>query len=167
MIWVGIGLVPFLVMTQRWWEWTCTALILLAVWYSGQGAFFSPNNRIDIQTLNLLEKSTQAKSEWELSVNRDFHQNLLDLSSPAVQGLSGTSNRKFVKYFYEIPFRVQKEGATALVVGAGTGNDVAAALRCKYSRVVSIEIDPVIMKMGQELHPEKPCASPPGSTCHQ
>jgi hypothetical protein len=43
-----------------------------------------------------------------------------------------------------------------LVLGAGTGNDVAAALRNGAGRVVAVEIDPLILQLGAQLHFEKP-----------
>jgi hypothetical protein len=46
------------------------------------------------------------------------------------------------------------------VVGAGTGNDVAAALRHGAKHVDAVEIDPVILELGADLHPEQPYNSP-------
>src|ERR1019366_10149083 len=46
-----------------------------------------------------------------------------------------------------------------LVIGAGTGNDVAAALRAGCQSVDAVEIDPRIVKLGQRLHPEHPYQS--------
>jgi hypothetical protein len=43
-----------------------------------------------------------------------------------------------------------------LVVGAGTGNDVAAALRHGAMHVDAVEIDPVILELGRKYHPEHP-----------
>ncbi len=43
-----------------------------------------------------------------------------------------------------------------LVVGAGTGNDVSAALRNTQRTVYAVEIDPVIARLGKQLHFEKP-----------
>ena len=43
-----------------------------------------------------------------------------------------------------------------LIVGAGTGNDVAAALRAGVVHVDAVEIDPAIVKMGRRHHPERP-----------
>jgi len=45
-----------------------------------------------------------------------------------------------------------------LVVGAGTGNDVAGALRAGAEHVTAVEIDPEILQLGRELHPEHPYA---------
>jgi predicted membrane-bound spermidine synthase len=46
------------------------------------------------------------------------------------------------------------------VVGAGTGNDVAATLRAGAKRVDAIEIDPAIMLVGMLDHSEKPYQNP-------
>jgi hypothetical protein len=40
------------------------------------------------------------------------------------------------------------------------GNDVAAALRNGAGHVTAVEIDPMILKLGKRLHPEKPYADP-------
>ncbi len=50
--------------------------------------------------------------------------------------------------------------ANVAVVGAGTGNDVAAALRAGAEHVEAIEIDPAILLAGKLGHPEKPYSDP-------
>ena len=47
---------------------------------------------------------------------------------------------------------------TALLVGAGSGNDAAGALRHGV-RVTAVEIDPVIIALGRRYHPERPYES--------
>lgn len=49
-----------------------------------------------------------------------------------------------------------------LVIGAGTGNDVALALAKNpgVERIDAVEIDPVILSLGQELHPDHPYDNP-------
>ena len=47
-----------------------------------------------------------------------------------------------------------------LIVGAGSGNDVAGALRHGPEHVTAVEIDPVILDWGRKYHPEKPYSSP-------
>jgi hypothetical protein len=47
-----------------------------------------------------------------------------------------------------------------MVVGAGSGNDVAAALRQGASHVDAVELDPVINKEGRLHHPDQPYADP-------
>ncbi len=47
-----------------------------------------------------------------------------------------------------------------LVVGAGSGNDVAVALDHGARHVDAVEIDPVLLARGTELHPENPYGDP-------
>lgn len=63
-----------------------------------------------------------------------------------------------MKRLYEFPYNFTKP-RKVLVLGAGTGNDVAAALRMGAEKVDAVEIDPVIVSMGKFLHPERPYQS--------
>jgi hypothetical protein len=47
-----------------------------------------------------------------------------------------------------------------LVIGAGSGNDVAVALDHDADRVDAVEIDPVLLDRGQAMHPEAPYSDP-------
>lgn len=44
----------------------------------------------------------------------------------------------------------------ALVIGAGSGNDTAAALRNGVESIDAVDIDPVILSIGVERHPDHP-----------
>lgn len=58
---------------------------------------------------------------------------------------------------YGLPYeRVQSPPERVLVVGAGNGNDVAAALAAGASYVDAVEIDPAIQRLGAERHPDRP-----------
>ena len=61
---------------------------------------------------------------------------------------------------YNLPFRFAAPAPSVMVVGAGTGNDVAAALRHGSSWVDAVEIDPAILEIGKREHPEHPYDSP-------
>lgn len=61
---------------------------------------------------------------------------------------------------YDLPFVINPRRDSALIVGAGTGNDVQAALRNGYQRVTSIDIDARILAIGATRHPENPYAHP-------
>jgi hypothetical protein len=47
-----------------------------------------------------------------------------------------------------------------LIVGAGNGNDVSVALRMGATSVDAVEIDPELMNIGIERHPERPYDDP-------
>jgi spermidine synthase len=61
---------------------------------------------------------------------------------------------------YDAPFRFVGKRDEVLIVGAGAGNDAAAALRNGAGEVDTVEIDPVIYSLGERLHPAQPYASP-------
>jgi len=93
---------------------------------------------------------------YDISVNKDSHQQALDLSDR----YSGERLIAGRQRLYNLPYTLTKP-KKVLVVGAGTGNDVAAALRMSPgARVDAVEIDPVIADLGRKLHPERPYDNP-------
>jgi SAM-dependent methyltransferase len=71
-----------------------------------------------------------------------------------------TSVDRAVRDYYDFPYRAHPALSDVAIVGSGTGNDVAAAVRAGAAHVDAIEIDPVILEVGEERHPEKPYANP-------
>jgi spermidine synthase len=65
-----------------------------------------------------------------------------------------------IRHYYDLPYKTHAKQTDVAIVGAGTGNDVAAALRSGAGHVDAIEIDPAILLAGQTRHPEKPYADP-------
>ncbi|MBK8459822.1 MAG: spermidine synthase [Micropruina sp.] len=63
---------------------------------------------------------------------------------------------------YRTPYerRVDAPLRNVLIVGAGSGSDVAIALVKGAEHVDAVDIDPRIMELGAELHPDKPYADP-------
>ena len=61
---------------------------------------------------------------------------------------------------YDSPFLFAPSPKRVLIVGAGAGNDAAAALRHGAEHVDAVEIDPLISALGLRLHPEQPYDSP-------
>jgi SAM-dependent methyltransferase len=64
--------------------------------------------------------------------------------------------------FYYFPYQ-RLRGNTlddVLIVGAGTGNDVAVALAEGAGHVDAVEIDPVLNAVGRERHPDRPYQDP-------
>lgn len=95
---------------------------------------------------------------YAVTVNNDYHQLILNLTPWAI----ARSVRLLAwAQTYDFPYRfVQTASPSVLVLGAGTGNDVAAAFRNGAQRVDAVELDPVIAELGTALHPERPYADP-------
>ena len=67
---------------------------------------------------------------------------------------------------WDTPYQLYRDAhagrspGTVLVLGAGTGNDVAIALRNGAERVVAVEIDPVILELGRTTNARNEYANP-------
>jgi spermidine synthase len=125
-----------------------TTAVVAAESMSGAERIWSPY--YEIETRPMVEAGRHIG--YEVAVNKDSHQQALDLSGRTLQGefIEGRQRLYNLPYQFVEPDRV-------LVVGAGTGNDVAASLRNAPSASVdAVEIDPVIARLGTSLHPEQP-----------
>jgi spermidine synthase len=60
---------------------------------------------------------------------------------------------------YMLPHAIVGPRERVLVVGAGAGNDVAAALEMGARHVDAVEIDPAIVSVGRARHPNQPYSS--------
>jgi SAM-dependent methyltransferase len=90
-------------------------------------------------------------------VNGSLHQVMLDLSDSAVDRWSYT---RTARAGYLRPYEFAARIDTALVVGSGTGNDVALLLRLGAKHIDAVEIDPVILDLGRATHAQQPYADP-------
>jgi SAM-dependent methyltransferase len=66
---------------------------------------------------------------------------------------------------YSLPHLLNRDAgggafADVLIIGAGSGNDVAAALRDGVQHVDAVEIDPAINDLGRRYHPNRPYDDP-------
>lgn len=61
---------------------------------------------------------------------------------------------------WNLPHVLAPNASSVLVIGAGGGNDVAAALHAGAKRVVAVEIDPEILAIGRARHPDRPYDDP-------
>ena len=116
---------------------TVTALlILMADIAPGETyrSFWSPYYRI------IYDKEKQ-----DIYVNNIFHQTMLPVDHGAV---------------YSLIHFLQRDAGGApfeqvLIIGAGSGNDVAHSLRHGVQQIDAVEIDPVIQWLGEQYHPER------------
>ena len=101
----------------------------------------------------LIERTNGDRGLTMIRAAGHFYQSIHDLSPGARRDhpdLVALAN------YYEIPGRLRPHPGRVAVVGAGTGNDVAAALRMGAGHVDAIEIDPAIVGVGRAYHPESP-----------
>lgn len=93
-----------------------------------------------------------------VSTNGSLHQIMLPTGTNAFPENDFVST---VSEGFHRPFDFLKTPPrSALVLGAGTGNDVAVLLEEGVTEIDAVEIDPVIQEIGEKLHPDSPYASP-------
>jgi hypothetical protein len=84
-----------------------------------------------------------------------YYQRVRNLSPAAVEASPDPALRT-VRDYYDLPYQIHPGLNEVAIVGAGSGNDVAAALRSNAKHVEAIEIDPAIQLAGKANHPERP-----------
>src|SRR6266542_4037520 len=111
---------------------------LVLVYGIARGAIWSPYYKITV---------SHTGPDTVVEVNNIFHQSM----APVEQK----------EYFYQWPYDVfGNTFQDVLILGAGSGTDVAAALRHGVHHVDAVEIDPAIIRLGRQHHPDQPYSDP-------
>ena len=135
------------------------ACVALAAPGDGNGTttYWSPYQKLTIRPI----RAGNEIISYEMNTNGNWYQHLLNLSPGFVSNHPELFKEVGADWnAYNLPYHFYSRPPSVLVLGAGTGNDVAAALRNGAGRVVAVEIDPLILKLGRELHFERPYDSP-------
>ena len=138
------------------------AISLLGLVIFNKEATWSPYQRLSITDMTLQDTDgSPVKVGYILDVQQVFFQTAMDLSDSYVESQQSHIPEIAERaYYYNLPYRFHPAGSRVLIVGAGMGNDVAAALRNDMGTIDAVEIDPVIQDFGTQLHPEKPYDDP-------
>jgi SAM-dependent methyltransferase len=114
------------------------AASVLVIHQMERGSLWSPYYRITV---------FQDRADTVVEVNHIFHQSMAPVAHK--------------EYFYQWPYTVFGDSlGEVLILGAGSGTDVAAALRHGAKHVTAVDIDPVILRLGAERHPDRPYSDP-------
>jgi hypothetical protein len=97
-------------------------------------------------------------------VNSSFHQFAVDFTRDDTPDARAHVEQVLEKFStpYQI-YRAHHRGAgpkKVLILGAGTGNDVEVAVHNGAEEIVAVEIDPVILQLGQQVNRIEPYADP-------
>ena len=121
-------------------------IVLLVLESLTPGVSWSPYYKVTTQ-----DYTNTAPPYTAIQVNGIPHQNVLDAES-----------RLELEPLYGKPYEraVDNPLRNVLVIGAGTGTDVALALSRGAQHVDAVEIDPRIQQIGMEKNPNQPYADP-------
>ncbi len=135
---VSIVSIPALRRIDRWA--LAGVAVILGFQSVAPGLSWSPYYQVEVYELNGIDN---------IAVNGIHHQGMFPAAS-----LAGS--------VYTRPYGFLKgaEPQRVLVIGAGSGNDVAVALAERARAVDAVEIDPRLYEIGVELHPDRPYADP-------
>ncbi len=124
----------------------------------GEQTYWSPYQKLTM--IPVSEKDGEITS-YSLLTNDAWYQKIVDLSPEFVKRHPKEFGAHPVEWnSYNLPYHFYQSPPSVLVLGSGMGNDVASALRNGAGRVVAVEIDPLILKLGRQLHFEHPYQSP-------
>lgn len=86
----------------------------------------------------------------------------VDVNGIPHQAITTVEARRASEPLYFAPYERRSNGPArrVLVIGAGTGTDVAIALANGAEHVDAVEIDPRLYELGVELHPDRPYHDP-------
>jgi hypothetical protein len=141
------GFVLVMGRSAKWWHYAAAlvVVIMLAVESAVPNQQWSPYYKISAQL------SGKAHPALYVSANNIPYQAARSLTVLHQQ-------KKF--YFYPYQHVTRSSLKNVLIVGAGTGNDVAVALSEGAQHVDAVEIDPILIKLGKSQHPNHPYDSP-------
>jgi hypothetical protein len=95
--------------------------------------------------------------DLSIRANGALHQVAADMNAFGIP----VASRQNALQGYRIPHRrLGRPIRRALVLGAGTGNDVAVLLDQGVGEVHAVEIDPGIIELGRDVHPNQPYSDP-------
>ena len=178
-LWLVLSL-PFLLWLYRtrgvWRAVNITILIfsVAVVFFSTKNALWSPYHKITLKELKYgqypweQEPSIHVLDIWDrdksmpedvgfnIFVNGSYYQTPVALSDEVVRKYPAL---KYMRMQYDIPYQFGPR-EDVLILGGGSGNDAAAAVRNGAGRIDVVDIEPLIVRIGREKHPDRPYSDP-------
>jgi hypothetical protein len=141
------GLAVLLGRGARWWQFAAVGVVIVLL---GMDSFAPHEQWSPYYKLSVQRHGTTAPALY-VTANNVPYQAARSLAVMHAQ-------KKF--YFYPYRHVTAASLQDELIIGAGSGNDVAVALSQGAKHVDAVEIDPALLQIGREQHPEHPYSSP-------
>ena len=105
-----------------------------------------------------LSKDTIWSPYYKITVQKHDAETIVEVNNIFHQSMAPVEQKE---YFYQWPYMTfGNTFGDVLILGAGSGTDVAAALKHGVRHVDAVEIDPVIIRLGKRWHPDRPYFDP-------
>jgi hypothetical protein len=167
------GIAGFAVLSALWtpplaWFAVVAVLLLLLGLGSGLGPWSPISGIAIVGVLYLALLQGSAGATWSPYYRINLYQGLDPAGLPAtgisVDGIphqamwpGQPADQSYFQVYKWFPGRTYND---VLIIGAGTGNDVAVALENGAKHIDAVEIDPAIQQIGVDQHPLRPYADP-------
>ncbi len=167
--WFGLFAVLMLTLVmlvdrRQWVGVACTAAAAGLVWLgeaSDVHTVWSPYHKLTLTPAFAGTGAARVQQGYALEADNTFYMTLLNLSESFLKAHPEVFDSAWTERSdYNLAFRFKRPIRSMLIVGAGAGNNAAAALRHDVEQVDCVEIDPEIYALGRQLHPEHPYDSP-------
>ena len=111
-----------------------------------------------VATTHVMARGTIWSPYYKIGVSQQGPDTVVEVNDIFHQSMAPVDHKE---YFYQWPYTVFGDTfEDVLILGAGSGTDVAAALKHGAKRVDAVEIDPAILRLGRERHPDRPYDDP-------
>jgi len=159
-LWFGVAFVVILLFmpftSRRWVLGAALLAVSLGLLHFGRNqggrVFWSPYQKLEVQD--------EGDENYNVLVNNTGYMYITNLSADYMARHPGLAASVHDFGPYDSPLCFAQKSEKVLIVGAGGGNDAAAALRHGAKEIDAVEIDPVVLWLGKTLHAEHPYASP-------
>ena len=171
-IWL-LAILAFMWLSPSYWFVVAFALVLFAQPFSWRDTLIgaallgitllalkpAPDTKVYWSPYQKLSFTEAGNEQYNIDVNNEGYMTIANLT-PAALAADPALASSYQDSSYNSPFQFAKSVNRVLIIGAGAGNDIAAALRHGAANIDAVEIDPVISTLGTRLHPERPYSSP-------
>ena len=170
LVWILVGGLAVFALRQKKLNLILAALLACATFAFNHTSHWSPYSKLDTILMEPKDKNDYAKGSYFLNSNNGFFQHGVHvMTGPDIEkylastlGISPIWQKLIGYYFYmiQLPYLCAPSHDNVLILGSGSGNDIACALANHAKHIDAVEIDPVISRLGRLKHPDHPYLDP-------
>ncbi|MBI2809540.1 MAG: hypothetical protein HYX67_01735 [Candidatus Melainabacteria bacterium] len=147
-----------------------TVVLAAAAFTTSSHSLWSPYSKLDVDPIVLEQNTVLGPNNYILNSNNQYFHLGMEVLTPAQEEkfkeeakLREAKTQRILWYpfgWVQLPFQSTPFHDRVLILGSGSGTDVAYDLANGVKHITAVEIDPMICKLGRERHPNKPYIDP-------